>query len=860
MKKFRGLALMLSAVSVLVATVAQAESNPTEVEDANRVEEPAHRGDSTSPPDSPMVLSELEQPATTVAEWMAQMEPSATQVTGVQVNATDTGLEITLEADAPLATPSTSVVGNALIAEIPNAVLALPEGDAFEQFGPAEGIALVAVTSLPGGRVRVSITGTDAPPEAQARTEAGNLVFGVVPGMAQVGDADDAIQIVVTGEQEGGYVVDNATTATRTDTPIRDVPQSIQVITQQVLEDQNVTNFQDALRNVAGVTPIVDFGSPIVRGFNSTVLRDGLTEASASGFGIDFQSNIEQIEILRGPASVLYGTGDPGGAINLTEKRPLLEPFYEVGATIGNFDTYRGNVDFTGSLNPEGTILYRLNASYDNSNSFIDFVDREEVAIFPVLSLQLDDDTLLTLDGGYRNATEPSSLVSFYGLPLSGTLLPNPLGEIPRSRFLGEPDFDRSIQTNWNIGYLLEHEFNDDWSLQNRFRYNYTFLNDRGISFDTGLIEDDNRTFNRTAFDTEVTAETYTLRTDLLGQLQTGIVEHEILIGLELRRGIDNGISRNGTEIFPIDVFEPQYGNFGTDTEVTFSSISTGDNIGIYAQDLLSIGEQIKVLLGGRFDVAFSRAVDRLFPEFSAMPDAVTGFAPRVGVVYQPIEPVSLYANWSRSFVPQFGTDRERNLFVPIEGEQFEVGIKTEFLNGRLAAILSAYQITRQNDFQPDPTDPNFSIQIGEQRSRGIDFDLRGELLPGLRLIANYSYIDTEITEDTTGLQGNQVANVPRHSGSLWAVYEIQEGDLQGLGIGAGVFVVGDRQGNSRNTFELPSYALTNTLLYYRRDNWRVQLNFENLFDANYFINSFTDSSAIPGRPFTIRGTVSVTF
>ncbi|MCU0533543.1 MAG: TonB-dependent siderophore receptor [Hydrococcus sp. Prado102] len=779
----------------------------------------------------------------------------------VQLNQTETGFEIILLTPTDIAQQLRVVnisEGNNFIAEIPNAQLRLPDGQPFRAENPIEGVSEVTVTNQNENTIRVTAAGEEKQPTVELFDSEDGLIFSAV-GDAPSAQGEEDIELVVTGEQDG-YFVPNSSVGTRTDTPLRDIPQSIQVIPQQVLEDQNITNFQDALRNVAGVTPTVDFGDPIVRGFNTTVLRDGLSEASAFGYGTDFQSNIEQIEILRGPASVLYGSGEPGGVINLTEKQPLSEPFYKVGATIGNYDSYRGTLDFTGPLNRERTILYRLNTSYENSGSFIDFVDREEFAIFPVLSFQLGDNSRLTFDGGYRRASNPSDLVTFYGLPLEGTLLPNPLGEIPRSRFLGEPDFDEADQTNWNIGYLLEFEFSEDWSIRNRFRYNYASIDSRAISFDSGLLEEDNRTFNRVATSNQVTAETYTLRTDLLGQFQTGIIEHDILFGLELRRATDDGINRNGTEIFPIDVFDPQYGNFRTDTEITTSSFTTGDNIGIYAQDLLSIGEKVKLLLGGRFDIVFSRTEDRLFPEFSVTQDTITNFAPRVGIVYQPIEPVSLYASWSRSFDPEFGTDREGNPFVPIEGEQFEVGVKTEFLNGRLAATLSAYQITRQNDLQPDPVDPNFSIQIGEQRSRGIDFDLRGEPLPGLRLIANYSYIDAVITEDTTGVEGNQVRNVPRHSGSIWAVYEIQEGNLQGLGLGAGVFVVGDRQGNSGNTFKLPSYALTNALLYYRRDNWRVQLNFENLFDTDYFINSYTDNSAIPGRPFTVRGQVFVQF
>ncbi|NJK47513.1 TonB-dependent siderophore receptor [Candidatus Gracilibacteria bacterium] len=776
----------------------------------------------------------------------------------VQLNPTEMGFEIVLLTPAGKAQQLRVVnvsEGNNFIAEIPNAQLKLPDDRPFRTENPIEGVSEVTVTNQNENTVRVTAVGEEKQPTVELFDSEEGLVFSAV-GDAPSAQGEEDIELVVTGEQDG-YFVPNSSIGTRTDTPLRDIPQSIQVIPQQVLQDQNVTNFQDALRNVAGVTPVVDFGGPIVRGFNSTVLRDGLSEQSANGYVTDFQSNIEQIEILRGPASVLYGSGEPGGVVNLAEKKPQAEPFYRLGATIGNYDTYRGTLDFTGPLNSERTILYRLNTSYENSGSFIDFVDREEFAIFPVLSFQVGSNTRLTFDGGYRTATD---FVDFYGLPLEGTILPNPVGEIPRSRFLGEPDFDETNLTNWNIGYLLEHEFSEDWSIRNRFRYNYALVESQGIAYDTGELEEDNRTFNRVATSNQTTAETYTLRTDLLGQFQTGIIEHDILFGVELRRGVDDGINRNGTEIFPLDVFDPEYGNFGTDTEVTFDGGTTGDNIGIYAQNLLSIGDKVKVLLGGRFDIVFSRTEDRLFPEFSVTSDTITNFAPRIGIVYQPIEPVSLYASWSRSFDPEFGTDRERNPFVPIEGEQFEAGVKTEFLDGRLAATLAFYQITRQNDFQPDPVDPNFNIQIGEQRSRGIDFDIRGELLPGLRLIANYSYIDAEITEDTTGLQGNQVRNVPQHSGSIWAVYEIQEGNLQGLGLGAGVFVVGDRQGNSGNTFELPSYALTNALLYYRRDNWRVQLNFENLFDTDYFINSYTDSSAIPGRPFTVRGQVFVTF
>jgi iron complex outermembrane recepter protein len=229
-----------------------------------------------------------------------------------------------------------------------------------------------------------------------------------------------------------------------------------------------------------------------------------------------------------------------------------------------------------------------------------------------------------------------------------------------------------------------------------------------------------------------------------------------------------------------------------------------------------------------------------------------------VGIVYQPIKPVSLYAGYSTFFIPEFSTDAEGNPFDPITGNQFEVGVKTEFFDGRASATLSAYQINRRNDLVTDPDNPDFSIQLGERRSRGIEFDLIGEVLPGFNLVASYGLTDAEITEDPD-FEGNRVEGVARHTGSVWGVYQVREGNLQGLGFGAGVVIEGDRPGDLENTFEIPVYARTDALLYYRKDNWQAQLNIENLFDVDYFIPYFGRSVSY-GNPFTIRGSFEVTF
>jgi iron complex outermembrane recepter protein len=784
-----------------------------------------------------------DSPATTVAEWQERLAQAIVQVTGVQLQMTEAGLNLVLETNGiELPSPTTRVIGNALIAEIPNAVLS----EEFQQADPAEGIALVSVTSLPGDRVRVAITGTDAPPTAQISTAPTGLAFAVTTGN-EAAATEEAIELVVTGEQDEGYAVGRSSVGTRTDAALRDIPQSIQVIPRQVIENQGANTLEEVLRNVNGG------GS---RGFDRGIFTDGATRANNNFRSVPNLGNVEQVEVLDGPASVLYGQGGAGGVVNLTTRQPLRDPFYEIEGIIGSYDDYRGSIDLTGPLNESESILYRLSINYENSDSFIDFVDNEEFAVFPVMNFQLSENTTLVLEGSY----ERQSTIEIVGLPLVGTLDDNPLGEVPRSRFLGEPEGE-SNATTINIGYRLEHEFSEDWTLRNRFRAN--FAENSNIGFRADSLEADNRTVIGGAFDSQIDDQLYTMQTEVLGEVQTGIIQHELLLGLELQRSLTRFRRDFPEETRSIDLFDPEYlsesefDDFFGDFEPTADEDDTLHTIGVYAQNLLSVGEQFKVLLGGRFDQVFQNFEDNFtgVSEYSE-PSA---FSPRVGIVYQPIEPISLYAGWSRSFEPQTGRDREGNPFVPIRGEQFEVGIKTELLDGRLALNLAAYQITRQNDFLPDPVDLDFSIQTGEQRSRGIEFDVTGEPLPGLRLIAGYAYTDARITEGTPDIEGNPLGGVPQHQANFWAVYEIQAGTLEGLGLGAGVFLVGDRPANSENSFTLPSYLLTNAVVYYRRDNWRVQLNVDNLFDVKYFPN-ISDIGVIVGEPFTIRGTVSVTF
>ncbi len=798
-------------------------------------------------------LSDLDQPATTVEDWIAQIESSIVQITEVRVETTETGLQVILEtADGSLEVPETRLVGNALIAEIPNVVLALPEEDSFEQFNPVEGIALVSVTGLPSDRVRVSITGTNAPPEAQVSTEASNLVLSVVPGAeGTAGAEDDAIQVVVTGEQEDSYRVERATTATRTDTPIRDIPASIQVVPQEVIRDQGANSIRETLRNVSGVTFGNSAGNRLenfnIRGFRGNEFLNGFRDDFFSARTQRDLANIERIEVLKGPASVLFGQAAPSGIINYVTEQPLLEPYYDLSFTAGSFDFYRPTIDLSGPLTEDRRLAYRLNFAYENDGSFRDRAPNERYFIAPTLTYQFSDDTALTLEVTYLDDARPID----NGLVV---LSNNQIADIPISRVLGtrtrQDDF---TETRATLGF--EHRFTPNLALRSNLRYTRATEGAGATLQISGPSPADDRNFPLRDFTGEQFYEGYTFQNDLIAEFNTGEIEHTVLLGLELARqsGSFSGAFRSaGT----IDIFNPNYdftfGEFENYTPEAYRN----NSFGIYLQDQISLLDNLILVLGGRFDALRQETtVGAASTETEA-----EAFSPRVGIVYQPIPDISLYASYSRSFTPVSGRSVSGDTFDPQRGTGYEVGIKTEFLTNRLSSTLAFYNTTLSNILTTDLDNPDFSIQVGEQRSRGIELDIAGEILPGWNLIATYAYTDAEVTEDNTFEAGNPLPNVPEHSASLWTTYEIQQGSLAGLGFGAGVFFVGNRQGDLNNSFEVPSYTRTDAAIYYNRDNLRVALNFKNLFDIRYFEGALNRNSVIPGAPFTVLGTISWQF
>lgn len=786
------------------------------------------------------------------------------QITGVVANPTDKGVEIILQTtQGKLLQPVTLALGRTYIANIPNAVLALPQGE-FRSDNPASGITRVAVTQATANSIRVAVTGAAALPQVQL-SDAPNqgLIFSFTPGTsaAQTPPApeDDVQEIVVTGEQDG-YLVPDTNVGTRTDTPLRNIPQSIQIVPQQVLEEQQVNTLNEAFKNVPGATQtapnyIPGFAGFTIRGFSvgdfgPNVTRNGLSVRIPAGTTAIF-SNIERVEVLRGPASVLFGEGDPGGTINIVNKQPLRDPFYSVEATIGSYDRYGGAIDLTGPLNDSKTALYRLNASYESADSFVNFSELETSAVAGALKFELGKNTDLKLDLEYSkiNQSYPS------GLPAIGTVLPNPNGEIPRDRNFASEDSEYSPEV-FRVGYDLEHRLSENWSLRNAFYYSYLYQKIRGVR--PASLEPDLRTLQREGEDRDSKEYIFDFFTNIVGKFSTGAIDHQLLFGVDLRRFNSNYLTLRTFQGTPIDIFNPVYNSQRLNIVDRPSDDETSiDSIGIYLQDQITLADNFKLLLGGRFDAFEQTDEDPI--EDTETSQSGDAFSPRLGIVYQPLPPISLYASYTRSFSPTIGRSVDGEPFEPSRGTQYEIGVKAD-INDRLSATLALYDLTRTNVTTADPDNPDFEIQTGEQNSQGVELFISGEILPGWNVIAGYAYTDAQITQDETFAIGNRINNVAESSFNLWTSYEIQSGNLQGLGFGLGFFYVGDRQGDLDNSFTLPSYFRTDAAIFYNRGQFRAALNFRNLFDVDYFESAYGDLSVYPGEPFTVHGTVSWEF
>ncbi|WP_335067003.1 TonB-dependent receptor domain-containing protein [Nostoc sp.] len=573
---------------------------------------------------------------------LSQATTPVMSVTDVKVNTTDKGIEIIL------VTPSSEKLsvsgkteGNSYVADIKNAHFQLTSGESFQQSKPSAGIALVTVTNVDTNTVRLTVVGkTGAPAVELFDSQTEGLVFGVTSTATtqQTPGENPAIELEVIAPPDTGYRVPDATTGTRTNTLNRDIPQTVQVVPRAVIEDQADNRIGDVLRNLGigqNSEPSRIGESVIIRGFDveaSNSLRDGLRDNFTSLIGTPFQNdlaNIERVEVLRGPASVLYGNGSPGGVYNLITKQPLNTPYYSIQGNVGSYSLYKSSIDFSGPLTPDKKLLYRLNADYENSGSYINNVYVKRAFVAPVITWQPNQDTKLTISGEYLSSQRLD--FSPVGLPAIGTILPNPNGKIPPNTYLGDPTLDKVKVTQGRAGYKFEHNFSDKWSLYNSFSYAFA-ERPYTTNITPTSLDADNRTVSR--FDQiwgPTSFSNLSQDTHVVGKFNTFGLEHQLLVGVDWYQRIVSPYSFILRTFPSLDIYNPVYRQTPGDIFAGRKDKERIDDLGIYFQDQLAIAPNLKLVLGGRGDFEDQKIVATTLnnPE-SVTSQSNSAFSPRL--------------------------------------------------------------------------------------------------------------------------------------------------------------------------------------------------------------------------------------
>jgi len=654
----------------------------------------------------------------------------------------------------------------------------------------------------------------------------------------------------------------NASTATKTDTPIMETPYAVTVVPQQVLKDQQVIRVEDAVKNVAGVLPGSTNGGASdtfqMRGFqNTTVYRDGFILPDALGGGTSKQqtANLERIEVLKGPGSILYGRNQPGGVINLVTKRPQATPYHSIQQQFGSYDFYRTTADSTGAITPDDKLLYRVNLSYENANSFRDFFKTDAVFLAPSLTWNISNKTQANLDIQYEHFN--NSMDS--GVPPLG----NRPAPIPISRQVGEPLNNKNVGDRTYIGANWSHAFNDNWKLSHRFGaefFDATTLYTCCFSFATpdGNLS---RAFNNGNTHTQ----TYYTTLNLTGKFNTAMLEHTLLSGFDYFV-FDNQGEGAFTNAPTINIFNPTYLATAPALNYTPNPSFNQEWYGLYLQDQIKFPFNVYGNVGLRYD---NTTGNKSTVGTTTEDDHIS---PRGGLLWRPLQWLSMYGSYSENFGPNWSLyNGPGQQALPSQtAQQWELGAKTEFFNGRLSASFAYFDLTKQNLPVPDPQNLQLQRTIGEQESRGYEFEASGEVLPGWRVIGAYTYMPyAYINKDVDqnggpGDTGHRMFNAPRNFGSLWNTYEFQNAELRGLKLGGGVIAVSQSQGSSVNDFQLPGYVTVNLSASYGMEvagsKVTLQLNANNLLDKTYYTGTNTWTTIGVGTPRFFMGSVKVEF
>jgi catecholate siderophore receptor len=672
---------------------------------------------------------------------------------------------------------------------------------------------------------------------------------------------------VAADEESTGYTAISTQTATRTDTALRDVPQAVTVITRQAIDDQNMQNLADVVRYVPGIGMAQGEGNretPVFRGSSSTAdfFIDGMRD--------DVQYyrdlyNIEQVEALKGPNGMIFGRGGVGGVINRVSKVAGWTPVRQLSLQAGTFGNRRGSIDMGQGIND--SLALRVNGMYEDSDSYRDDVTLERYGINPTVTYRISGDTRII--GGVEyfrdERVADRGVSSFQGRPL----------DTHPSTFFGDPESSPSEATVKSANLLLEHQFSDSMQLRNRTRYaDYDKFYQNVFP---GAVNAAGTTVALSAYNNATQRENIFNQTDLVFALNTGAFKHTLLTGLELGRQESDNFRNTGffdSQAVGATSVQVPLSNPRTTLPVNFRQNATDANntgtaeiAAVYVQDQIELSSQITATLGLRYDqfkVDFTN--NRTGASFDSDDDLIS---PRVGLVYKPVESVSLYASYSKTFQPRAG-EQLASLTVtnqsldPEEFRNYEVGVKWDVLP-TLAFTTALYDLERTNVAITDPNDITRSLLVDGQRVRGVEIGVNGNVTEQWSLMAAYAYQDGEIlsNQSATVREGARLASVPENTFSLWNRYDFSA--VWGVGLGviyrSDMFAAIQNIAQPASNVTLESYTRVDAALFYRLNaSLRAQANVENVLGEDYYVFAHSNTNITPGSPRALRASIVYNF
>ncbi len=639
-------------------------------------------------------------------------------------------------------------------------------------------------------------------------------------------------------------------TATKTALSAEETPQGYSVIDQEELAMRNADSVATALRYSTGVNTELRGGAVTrldlftIRGFiNYQNSYDGL-QLLFNDWNLQPQIDakaLEQVEVFKGPTSTLYGSMPPGGMVNLISKKPQQEAEHSIELATGSHSKKEASFDSTGQIG-DSDFSYRVIGLAREQDSQADTAGDKRTLIAPSIDWQVSDKTLINFNLYYQDDPE---MGIFNTLPAAGMFRDNPNGSFDQNSFAGDKNWNAYEREVTLLSYKVNHQFNDNWTLLHNARYMDATAYQENTY--TSYLDDDMRTLHRRAYLTDETSKTITIDNQLSGIIDTGAVEHNLLLGLDYQK-LSSDIRYEDNTIAALDLFAPNSNLVDRNTLDMTNTLYSSDftkkfeQTGVYLQDQMKI-DQLVLIAGVRYDdykgsesgKKYGAATDTELTE-----EHVSG---RIGALYQLDNGFAPFVSYAESYQPETGVTRNNEDFEPSTGKQWEAGVKYNAQDGRLSGSLVAYQITKDNVPTRDPNgSPYDLIQAGEVESKGIELELNAQISNNLMLSAFYSRQDVEVTKDNNGLQGKTPVWTPEQTLSIWANYDIYTGALAGTTLGYGIRHIGEAQLDAMNTDTVPSATLMDLSVGYdlaglsaAASGASVRLSVNNLFDKESY-------------------------